>query len=108
MLRDKTGDQQARAEVLGKLISGIGDKSYMLQYGTGRGAYHLVLVHVSDAEIEQVAGLIGKDPVVIKMGRRSMLPLQLEEGMRPGEIEGRLYDASAKRWTGTISVTRYM
>lgn len=106
-MRDKTGDQQSRSEVLGELISALGDKSYMLQYGTGRNSYHLLLVSVSDEESARVAELTGKSPVVIRMGRRSMLPLQLEEGMRMGEIEERLYDPAGRRWTGTIAVARY-
>ena len=104
-LSKKSGDQQARAELLGKLLLAGGDKPYLLKHGLDRDANHLVLVPVSEEEAKQWAGPLKAPPTVITMGALKLMPLPLEAGAAIGSIEKRLYDA-ANGWTATIAVAR--
>ena len=92
MLGNKKGDQQARAELLGELLAASGDRPYMLQHGSGRDGYHVVMVHVTDDEAAELAGQTGAAPVVIPIGKAKLMPLQLESELNAGQLESRVAD----------------
>jgi len=100
------GDQQSRAELLGKLLLALDEKPYMLRHGTGRSAYHLVMVELSEDEAGELGARPGK-PKPVRFGKRRMLPLQIEKGLEIGEIQGKLYDPDPGRWTGSIALMRF-
>lgn len=107
MLRNKIGDQQARVEVLGKLLIAAGEKPFLLQYGTGKESYYMVMLQLSPEDTEQLAKQTGKSATLVSFDKMKLLPLQVEKDLSPGEIEKKFYDPAEKHWTGTIELTRY-
>ena len=107
MLRNKIGDHQARVEVLGKLLIAVGEKPFLLQYGTGRESYYMLMLQLSPEDIEQLAKRTGKKTTLVSFGKMKLLPFQLEKDLSPGEIEKKFYDPAGKHWTGTIELTSY-
>ena len=107
MLRKKIGDHQARVEVLGKLLIAVGEKPFLLQYGTGRESYYMVMLQLSPEDIEQLAKQTGKKAILVSLGKMKLVPLQLEKDLSPGEIEKKFYDPAKEHWTGTIELTQY-
>lgn len=80
-------------------------------HGNDKEAYHLILVPVVDreAEVKAAKALNGdKDPLVIEVGGKPMLPLALEKGAALGRLKAGLYDETKKEWTATIAVRRYL
>lgn len=106
-LEDKSGDQQARAELLGKVLCAAGEQPYMLKHGVERDAYFIVMVPFTDLEAMKLQKETGKSPVVIKVGKRTLVALQLEADVAAGQILPTFYDAEHKRWTSTIALTRF-
>ncbi|HIJ58078.1 MAG TPA: hypothetical protein HPP41_00215 [Deltaproteobacteria bacterium] len=107
MLRNKIGDQQARVEVLGKLLIAVGEKPFLLRYGTGKESYYMVMLRLSPEDIERLAKQTGKKTTLVSFGKMKLLPLQLEKNLSPGEIEKKFYDPAEEHWTGTIELTQY-
>jgi hypothetical protein len=107
VLGSKNGDQQSRAELLGRLLIAVGDKPYMLQHGTERECRNLILLRMADDEVAALCAATGKDPVMVKVGSAGFIPLPLEADMAPGQIPQQLYDAGQQRWNGTVAVMRY-
>jgi len=103
----KSGDQQARAELLGKLLLAAGEKPYILRHGTGRKTYHLIMLRVVEDELEQVAALDGGRPTVVRMGPYRFIPLSLEAGGKIGGIVDRVYNTDESRWTGSVALMPY-
>jgi hypothetical protein len=106
-LGTKSGDQQARAELLGKLLAAAGDTPYMLCHGTGRSAYYLVMAQVAPEEAKELAAKTGAPPTVIRMGKLDLVPMQLEAGSALGSVSGKLYDAASAKWTGAVTLTPF-
>ncbi len=104
---DKKGDPQARAELLGKLLLAIDEKPYLLRYGSGKTGQMVIMVPVTEAEAEAVGKHVGKAATTVRFGKTRLLPLQLKDGTKTGQIDPALYDAAQKRWTGTIAVTKF-
>jgi hypothetical protein len=106
VLGDKKGDQQSRTELLGKLLVAAGDKPFMLRHGSGRQCHHVILVTLSEEELTEAKASTGRQPAVVRVGPRKMVPLQLQSGKPIGDVETRLYDPEKGRWTGSIAVMR--
>jgi hypothetical protein len=106
-LSNKSGDQQARAELLASLLLSAGEKPYLLKHGQDRDAYYLVLVPISEEEAKPWAEKTKPPPVVLTLGALKLMPLQLEDGVSAGSIEPRLYDPAGGGWTATIAVRRF-
>lgn len=104
---DKCGDQQSRVELLGKLLSAAGDKPYILRHGTDKESVYMVLLDLSDEEVAQLENKTGQKPTVIRLGKYNMIPMQLEAGNKPGDIDKQYYDIDMKRWTATIALMRF-
>jgi hypothetical protein len=105
-LGEASGDQQARAELLGKLLLAIGEKPYLLKHGEKQAVYYLVMVPVKDEEAPEWTKTLGGAPQVITFGPLKLMSLQLEKDVKPGSIEKRLYDP-AVGWSATIAVMRF-
>ena len=104
---EASGDQQARAELLGKLLIAIGEQPCLLKHGEGQAAYYLVMVPVKDAEVPEWAKILGAAPQVIPFGPLRLMPLPLEKDLPAGSLEKRLYDPTAGGWSATIAVMRF-
>ena len=107
MLSNKSGDQQARAELLGKLLVTSGEKVYMLKHGSGKEIYYMVMVPVSDEEAAEWAKTLKAKPEVINMGKLKLVPLQLEAKAEIGSIDKKLYDPDTGGWTSTAGLMRF-
>ncbi len=79
----------------------------MLSHGTGKDAYYLIMLKLSDKEIEEFASFSGNKPVVVKMGGICFVPLQLEKGSKPGSIPASLYKVESGTWTGTTALRSF-
>jgi hypothetical protein len=106
-LGTKSGDQQARAELLGKLLIAAGEKPLMACHGAGKEAYYLVLVQVTPEEVKELAEKSGKDPTVIRQGSFDLVALPLEPEQRPGAVAANLYDAKTGKWTKSTVITPF-
>jgi hypothetical protein len=106
-LDEASGDQQARAELLGKLLIAAGEKPYLLKHGEERAAYYLMLVPVKDDEAAEWTKTAGSAPVLIAFGPLKMTPLPLEKDQKAGSIEKRFYDPATAAWTATTAVMRF-
>jgi len=106
-LSEASGDQQARAELLGKLLIASGEKPYLLKHGEDRSAYYLVMLPVKDDEIPEWTKNLGAAPQVITFGALKLMPLPLEKDLKAGSIEKRLYDPAGGGWSATIAVMRF-
>ena len=104
---EASGDQQARAELLGKLLIAIGEKPYLLKHGEKQTVYYLVMVPVKDEELPEWAKTLGAAPQVIPFGPLKLMPLPLENDLKAGSIEKRLYDPAAGGWSATVAVMRF-
>ena len=104
---EASGDQQARAELLGKLMIAIGERPYLLKHGEDKAAYYLVMVPVKDAEVPELTGALGAAPQIIPFGPLKLMPLPLEKELKAGSLEKRLYDPAAGGWSATIAVMRF-
>ena len=97
-----SGDQRARAEVLGDLLIAAGEKPLILTHDLGRKSYFLILVFIDD-DLASEASLISK---TIKLGSRSFLALPLEADLKPGDIPPALR-STAGGWSTTITVQSF-
>lgn len=107
MLSTKSGDQQARAELLCKLLAVSGEKAYLLKYGVDRDAYFIPMVPVTDAEIGEWSGTLKPAPTPVVMGPLRLLPLVLEAGCQPGAVPVAYRDPAAGGWTASVAVWRF-
>jgi hypothetical protein len=105
-LGDKKGDQQARAELLGKLLAAIGEKPYMLCHGTGRNAHYLLLLRVPDVDVNKLSAAAGKNIMPVHANDGVFVALSLERGATVGTF-GKQYNAEKKTWTDAIAVTPF-
>jgi hypothetical protein len=106
-LGDRKGDQQARAELLAGMLASVGRSPSLLRHGTGREAWHLVLLKVTDADVQAYAKVLGASPPTVKAGPFRYLALPLEKDAAPGQVDAKYYSASEGRWTGTIAIQRF-
>ena len=104
---DKTGDSQARAELLAELLLAVGDAPFLLTHGIGKEQVFLVMVALDEKEIAELAASVGEAPLVIRMGRLRLVPLGLGVDDKPGQVGPGLYDVEKRRWTATVAVGRY-
>ena len=104
---DKKGDQQARAELLGKLLIAIEQKPYLIKHGTGTEAYFMIALPVTDAEVKTWTEALKAAPTVISMGPLKLVTLQLEQGSAVGTVDKKYYDPADGGWTDTVSVMRF-
>ena len=103
MLSSKEGDEQARAELLGKLLADEGEKPYLLMHGAGRTTRCLILAPVSTEEIGVLkSGPL--DPTIITFANKILLPLQLKGREPVGFVDPALYDLETRRWTKKVSL----
>jgi hypothetical protein len=107
VLSNKSGDQQARAELLGKLLVAAGEKAYMLKHGSDKDTYFMIMVPVPETEAAEWAASLKRKPVVISMGKLKLIPLPLEGKAGIGSIEKTLYDPDAGGWTSTVALMRF-
>lgn len=103
-LAAKEGDQQSRAELLGKLLSAAGEKTYILRHGADKTATHLIMASVTNAEASELQRKTRKPPVVVSLGKLTLVPLQLEPELAPGQVQDRLYKPDKGRWTASIAL----
>lgn len=104
---DASGDQQARAELLGKLLLAAGEKPYLVKHGEKQSVYYLIMVPMQDEEAPAWTKRLGGAPQVIQLGPLKLMPLQLEKDLKAGSIEKRLYDPAGGGWSATIAVMRF-
>lgn len=107
MLSNKSGDQQARAELLGKFLAVTGEKAYMLKHGSDRATYFMIMIPVSDDEAAEWSKTLKIKPEVISMGKLKLVPLQLEAKAELGTIDKKLYDLDTGGWTSTVGLMRF-
>ncbi|MFZ2653938.1 MAG: hypothetical protein WAX69_03415 [Victivallales bacterium] len=81
-----------------------GEKPYMLSHGTGKESYFMIMLKLSDKEIEEFSSVSGGNPNVIKIGGTAFVPLQLEKDLKPGSVTSRFYNAESGSWTGTVAL----
>ena len=86
------------------MLSSIGRPAGLLRHGSGREAYHLVVVKVTDADVQAFAKELGAAPPTVKAGPRRYLALPLEKDAAPGAVDPRYYSADDGRWTSTIAI----
>jgi hypothetical protein len=82
----------------------VGEKPYILSHGTGKDAYFMIMLRMSDKDIEEFASTSGAKLNIIKMGGLSFVPLQLEKGLKPGSMTSRFYNQETGSWTGTVAL----
>jgi len=88
-------------------VKAIGDEPYILTHGTERQSYCMILVSVTEEEQAAIKQKTGTDPVVVKIGKRTLVALPLEAKALAGTLDKKHYDADQKRWTSTIAISRY-
>ena len=76
----------------------------MLRCGNMDNAYYLVMIPVSDEEINQWKKGLEHVPAVISMDKLKLVPLQLEVNAEIGSIEKNLYDPAANGWTSAVDL----
>lgn len=86
------------------MLIAAGEKPYILSHGTGKEAYFIIMLKMSDKEIEELASASGVKPNVIKMGGIPFVPLQLEKDSKPGSLTSRFYNAETGAWTATVAL----
>ncbi|MFA6290749.1 MAG: hypothetical protein WC637_03150 [Victivallales bacterium] len=64
----------------------------------------MIMLKLSDKEVEELASVSGGKPNVIRMGGTSFVPLQLEKDSKPGAVASRLYNPETDAWTGTVAL----
>ena len=106
-MSEASGDQQARAELLGKLLIAIGEKPYLLKHGEKQTIYYLIMVPVKDEEAPEWTKTLGMAPQVIPIGPLKLIALPLENGLKAGSLEKRLYDPAGGGWSATIAIMRF-
>ena len=106
-MSNKNGDQQARAELLGKLLVAAGEKVYMLKHGSDKDTYFMVMVPVPEAEAVEWAKSLKSKPIIINMGKLKLAPLPLEEKAVMGSVGKTLYDPDTGGWTSTVALMRF-
>jgi len=106
-LEDKKGDQQARAELLAKLLAASGERPFMLKHGAGEDLYFIVMLTTTDLEAGRIQKNTGKPVVTVTAGKHTLMALQLEPELAVGELQSTYYEAKRKRWSATISLTRF-
>ncbi|MDD5677442.1 MAG: hypothetical protein PHW60_05545 [Kiritimatiellae bacterium] len=104
---EASGDQQARAELLAKLLVASGERPYLLKHGEGKTTYQLIMVPMKDEELPEWTKTLGSTPLVIPFGPLKLMPLPLEKNLKAGSLEKRLYDPAAGGWSATIAVMRF-
>ncbi len=97
-LADRTGDHQARAELLAELLHAAGEKPVMLRHDSHRAAHFLVVLETgADAAFDESSFTAdGRDLIVLPLG----------EGMQPGELPSGLRTADGV-WTASVAMWRY-
>lgn len=65
------------------------------------------MIALEGEDAKQAESASGKAPVVIEIGSKTFIPLQLEAATLMGQIENRLYDPAKKSWSSTIALRRY-
>ncbi len=78
----------------------------MLRHGTGRDVWHVVLLKVTDADVQAYAKVLGAVPPTVKAGPFRYLALPLEKDAAPGKVDEVYYSAEG-RWTATIAISRF-
>ena len=104
---EASGDQQARAELLGTLLVASGARPYLLKHGEGQAVYYLIMLPAKDEELTDWTKTLGIAPLVIPFGPLKLMPLPLEKGLKAGSLEKRLYDPAGGGWSSTIAVMRF-
>ena len=103
MLSEKRGDPQARAELLGELLKTAGFDPYMLQYGSGRDCYHLVVLREADFDAAALDKALDAPIARTRIGPVVCIAFPVDPGSGIGEVPERYYQAETHRWTGSIS-----
>ncbi len=103
MLSEKRGDPQARAELLGELLKQAGFEPYMVQYGSGRDSYHLVVLRETDIDVDALEETLENPIDRIRIGPAACLAFPIDPGYGIGDVPERYYQAETHRWTGSIS-----
>ena len=88
------------------MLSSIGRKPSMLRHGTGREAWYLVVLKVTDADMQAYTKVLGAAPPTVKVGPFRYLALPLEKDAVPGKVDEK-YCSAEGRWTSTIAVSRF-
>ncbi len=79
----------------------------MVRHGYARSSMFIVCIaHTPELE-EALKTATGKPPQILKFGKRSLMPLQLDKSVVAGQIDPKLYSPANHRWTATIAVYRY-
>ncbi len=106
MLSAKQGDQQARAELLGHLLNASGFQAFILQHGTGREVYHLILLRLDEAGVTALGEAVGRPLTPVRVGPVSAIALPLEPGAEIGAVAADYYNPENGRWTASIAFRR--
>ena len=104
---EKKGDQQSRAELLGKLLGAAGFQPYMLRHGTGRDTYYLILLRLKDDEGKALDDALGEPAPRVKVGPMQMVALPVEAKAKIGAVEAKYYNAEQQSWTASMAVARF-
>lgn len=106
-LKGKKGDHQSRIELLAELLKAVDEDAYIIRHGRDRATVFVVCVEHTPELEEAIKSAAGKAPRILKFGKRSLVPLQVDKTMGVGQIADTLYDPADGRWTSTIAVYRY-
>ncbi|MFW5698266.1 MAG: hypothetical protein ACOCZK_00150 [Planctomycetota bacterium] len=97
-LANRSGDQQARAELLAELLHAAGEQPVMLRHDSQRAAHFLVALEAgADAAFAEVS---------FTAGERDFIALPLGAGVQAGEMPPDLRAADGT-WTASVAMWRY-
>ena len=78
----------------------------MLRHGTGRNEYHLIVLRLDEATIEELSQELGQSLEPVRIGAITGIALPLEPNAEIGSVAPAYYDAEAERWTASIAFRR--
>ncbi len=93
--------------MLAELLKAVNKNAYIIRHGRDRATVFVVCVEHTPELETAIKSVTGKEPQVLKFGKRSLVPLQVDKTMEVGQIADTLYDSANGRWTSTIAAYRY-
>ena len=79
----------------------------MLTHGTEKNCVKIVMLKVTQDDLNSLKAKTGTEPMTIQMGSAKFMPLLPVSGMKPGQIDAKYYDPEKKSWTSTVAVMKY-
>ena len=100
-LAEKSGDSQARAELLTEMLTAAKMKVYTLQYGSRRSFRCLTVLQAEDSHLQELESALKEKPKAFTIGSDKYLSLPLN-GDKIGELPTKIFDKTKQSFTETI------